>query len=84
MAGDITSVVHERFRHIDAMLDWILASNETTNVRLTSMERRISALEGSIVQVHERIDGVQKQLDSIGRRLERIERRLELIDAPHS
>jgi predicted nucleic acid-binding Zn-ribbon protein len=84
MTGDPRDFVHERFRHIDAKLDRILASNEATNVRLTSMERRLTALDGSIVEVHERMDGMQGQLDSIGRRLDRIERRLELSDAPQA
>lgn len=76
--------VHERFRHLDAKLDKLLAGSEATNVRLASMERRFTGLEGSVVEVHERMDGVQKQLDGIGRRLDRIERRLELSDAPQS
>jgi hypothetical protein len=84
MPDDPKDFVHERFRYIDAKLDKLLASSETTNVRLTSMARRITALEGSIVEVHERMDGMQGQLDSIGRRLDRIERRLELSDVPHS
>jgi hypothetical protein len=83
MADDIKDFVHERFRYVDAKLDKLLASGEATNVRLTSMERRITALEGSVVEVHERMDGMQGQLDGIGRRLDRIERRLELSDAPH-
>ena len=76
--------VHERFRYIDAKLDKLLASSEATNVRLTSMERRMTALEGSVVEVPERMDGMQGQLDGIGRRLDRIERRLELSDTQHS
>jgi predicted nucleic acid-binding Zn-ribbon protein len=84
MADDPKDFVHERFRHIDAKLDRILASNEATNVRLTAMERRITGLEGAIVEVHERMDGMQGRLDGIGRRLDRIERRLELSDTPQS
>ena len=84
MADDIKDFVHERFRNLDAKLDRILATSDTTTVRLASIERRITALEGSVVEVHERMDGMQGQLDGIGRRLDRIERRLELSDAPHS
>jgi uncharacterized coiled-coil protein SlyX len=84
MADDTKDFVHERFRHIDAKLDRILASNEATNVRLASIERRMTSLEGTVVEVHERMDGMQNQLDSMGQRLDRIERRLELTDAPQT
>jgi uncharacterized coiled-coil protein SlyX len=83
MADDSKDFVHERFRFMDAKLDRLLASSEATTVRLASIERRLTSLEGSVVEGHERMDGMQRQLDSFGRRLERIERRLELSDAPH-
>ena len=89
MADDIRDFVHERFRHIEAKLDKILASTEATAVglienRLTSNEGSVVHAGASIVQVHERMDGMQNQLDGIGRRLDRIKRRLELSDAPQS
>jgi hypothetical protein len=84
MADDIQDFAHERFRHLDAKLDRILASSEATTIRLASIERRLTSLEGSVVELHERVDGIQTQLDGFGRRLDRIEQHLELTDAQHT
>src|SRR5262249_52952120 len=84
MADDdnIRDFVHERFNRLDAKLDRILAAQDTTNQRLSSLETRVTSLEASIVHVQERMDGIQRQLDNVGQRLGHIERRLELTDAP--
>ena len=79
---NIRDFVHERFNRLDEKLDRMLAAQDTTNQRLSSLEVRVTGLERAIVDVHERIDGVQRQLDGISTRLDRIERRLDLVETP--
>jgi hypothetical protein len=69
-------------RHLDAMLDLVLAAQKTTNRRLSLLETRVTGVEASIVHVQERLDGLQAQLDNATKRLDRIERRLDLTSTP--
>ena len=79
---NIHDFVHERFSRLDAKVDRLLAVQETTNVRLASLETRITGVEAAVVHVQERLDGIQAQMDNVTRRLERIERRLDLTNTP--
>ena len=69
-------------RHLDAKLDLILAGQETSNRRPSSLETQVTGVEASIVHVQERLDGIQAQLDNAVKRLDRIERHLDLTSTP--
>jgi hypothetical protein len=70
----------ERSNRLGDKLDRLLAAQDTTNQRLSSLE--IYGAGAGNRGRSQRIDGVQRRLDGIGARLDRIERRLDLVETP--
>ena len=67
MADDPIDITRERFNRIDAKLDIILDAVRNLQVRVTSIEENMGAMN--------------RRLDSMDRRLEHIEKRLDLVEA---
>jgi len=67
MADDPIDINRERFNRIDAKLDIILDAVRNLQVRVTSIEENMGAMN--------------RRLDSMDRRLEHIEKRLDLVEA---
>ena len=60
-------ITRERFNRLDAKLDLILDGVRNLQVRVTSIEENMGAMN--------------RRLDSMDRRLEKIEKRLDLVEA---
>ena len=73
MTDETTNLVLEMLRHIRSQVDDI-------RERMTSVERRLSVIEGHIASLVLGQAGHNSEIDRINKRLDRIERRLELAD----
>jgi hypothetical protein len=76
MADDPIGLTRERFNRLDAKLDRLLELQETTTLRLSSMEQKLAHIGTDIARIDARLDGFEK-------RLARIEKRFDLIEAWH-
>lgn len=74
MADDLIDLTRERFNRIDAKLDRLLELQETTTLRLGSLEQKLAHVGTDIARIDARLDGFEK-------RLARIEKRFDLIEA---
>ena len=73
MTDETTNLVLEMLRHIRLQVDDI-------RERLTSVERRLTVIEGHIASLVLGQSGHNSEIDRINKRLDRIERRLELAN----
>jgi outer membrane murein-binding lipoprotein Lpp len=78
MTDEIDNIVLEHLRHIRAKVDTIESDMTDLKIRMTSLERGMSAVKYEIAYCAETDTRQQGALDKINGRLDRIEKRLEL------
>jgi len=79
MVEEPDNLVLRYLRRIDEKIDHMAADIADMKLRMTSLEERVSRMQGELASLHADFAGQPKRIDRIEQRLDRIEKRLDLL-----
>ena len=78
MVDEPDNLVLRYLRRFDEKLDRLIDDIGDLKLRMTSLEERVSRVQGELASIHADFAGQSKRIDRIEQRLDRIEKRLDL------